>query len=162
MKRAFVSALYAWLIGVLVIFTYFYFIEKEARTKSYTPGQLGEGLGYIAAIVAVVVIPVGVAVVAPLLRTLLRKVPKMNAFAAGAAGTVISVVCLYLLATVYRACSHKYGSAFFVPNPLNEETRVLATIAASIGGVFAYQYTKRYRRDHAAARSPESSETPAA
>src|SRR4051812_15544924 len=40
MKRAFLSALYAWLTGVAVIFTYFYFIEKEARTKAYTPGQL--------------------------------------------------------------------------------------------------------------------------
>ena len=162
MKRAFVSALYAWFIGVLVIFTYFYFIEKEARTKSYTPGQLVEGLGYIAAIVAVVVIPVGVTVVAPLLRNLLRKAPKLNAIGTGAVGMGISLGCLYLLAAAYRACSHKYGSAFFVPNPLNEETRVLATIAASIGGVFSYQYAKRYRRDHAASVAAEPTETPAA
>lgn len=149
MKRAFLSAFYAWLTGVAVIFTYFYFIEQESRKKAYALGDYAEGFGWISAIVACVVFPLGMVIVAPLMRKLLRAVPKLNAWGAGLSGICLSLVCMYGLAMSYRAFEPKYGPALFVPNLKDEVTLVMIAIATTVGGTFAYQYTKRYRRDHA-------------
>lgn len=149
MKRAFLSAFYAWLTGVAVIFTYFYFIEQESRTKAYAFGDYASGLGWISAIVACAVFPIGMAIVAPLMRKLLRAVPKLNAWGACLAGIGLSLVCLYGLAAVYRTHEPKYGPPLFVPHLMNEETLVMIAIATTIGGTFSYQYAKRYRRDRA-------------